>query len=139
MSICVFFGHRDCPHTIAPKLRAAIIDLIVNAGVDNFYVGNQGQFDALVRGILRDLVQEFPHIRYAVVLASLSAKNLGDTTDTLLPDGIERIHPRYAIDWRNQWMLRQADYVIAYVTHEWGGAAKFVQKAIAQKKRVVLL
>ena len=28
-----------------------------------------------------------------------------DDFDTMLPEGIEPVHPRYAICWRNQWML----------------------------------
>ena len=68
MATCTFFGHRDCPETIKPKLRSTIIDLIENHNVDMFYVGNQGQFDAMVRSALKKLKQEYPHIDYAVVL-----------------------------------------------------------------------
>ena len=46
MPICRFFGHRDCPDTIKPKLREVLIDLIANQDVNMFYVGHQGQFDA---------------------------------------------------------------------------------------------
>ena len=35
---CTFFGHRDSPETIKPKIRAAVIDLIENHGVTMFYV-----------------------------------------------------------------------------------------------------
>ena len=48
-----FFGHRDSPETIKPKIRAAVIDLIENHGVTMFYVGNQGNFDRLVRSVLK--------------------------------------------------------------------------------------
>ena len=47
MAVCTFFGHRECPDTIKPKLREVLVDLIENHGVDMFYVGNQGQFDAI--------------------------------------------------------------------------------------------
>lgn len=139
MSICTFFGHRDCPQTIEPKLRQALRDLIMEKGVDCFYVGNQGAFDALVRKNLRELAQEYPQMRYAVVLAYLPRKNHGDFSDTLLPDGIESIPPRYAISWRNEWMLHQADFVITYINHGWGGAAKYAQKAVRLKKNVIPL
>lgn len=52
--------------------------------------------------------------------------------ETLLPDGIEVGPARFAIDRRNKWMVEQADYAITYVTHSWGGAAKF--KELAEKK-----
>ena len=74
MKACTFFGHRDCPETIKPYLREVLIDLITNNGVDTFYVGNQGRFDAIVRSVLRGLEQEYPKIHYAVVLAYLPGK-----------------------------------------------------------------
>ena len=68
MKACTFFGHRDCPQTIQPKLNEVLVDLITNHGVDTFYVGNHGQFDALVRCSLKKLKREYPNITYAVVL-----------------------------------------------------------------------
>ena len=59
-----FFGHRDYPHTVQPKLREILIDLITNHDVDTLYVGNHGQFDALVRRSLRELnFYIFPRFR----------------------------------------------------------------------------
>ena len=69
MAACTFFGHRDCPETIKPRLREALVDLIINHGVDMFYVGHQGHFDAYVHSELKKLKQEYPQINYAVVLA----------------------------------------------------------------------
>ena len=34
MAVCTFFGHRDCPASIKPKLRAMVEELIVGYGVD---------------------------------------------------------------------------------------------------------
>ena len=62
MQSCTFFGHRECPDSIKPKLKKVMIDLINNHDVDMFYVGNQGQFDAIVRGVLRELKKEYPQI-----------------------------------------------------------------------------
>lgn len=42
MSVCTFFGHRDCPGTIRPSLRKALVDLIQAHSVTFFYVGCQG-------------------------------------------------------------------------------------------------
>ena len=104
-----------------------------------YYVGNQGQFDAFVRSILRELKKEYPQIDYAVVLAYMPGKQMkyDDYSDTMLPEGIESVHPRYAISWRNNWMLQQSDYVVTYITHSWGGAAQFAEKARRQRKIVI--
>ncbi len=141
MAVCTFFGHRECPETIKPVLKNTLADLIVNHGVDLFYVGNQGQFDAYVRAILRELVQKYPQTHYAVVLAYMpGARNeYEDFSDTMLPEGIESVHPRFAISWRNDWLLRQTDFVVTYITHTWGGAYKYAEKAKMQGKTVINL
>ena len=121
MSVCTFFGHHDCPAEVKPKLREVLTDLIDNRSVDMFYVGNTGSFDRLVRSVPRELVQKYPHIHFAAVLERMPGKrnedDLEDYSDTMLPEGIEKVHSRYAISWGNKWMLRQSDYVVAYVTH----------------------
>ena len=37
-----FFGHKNIPQEIQPKLEGILADLIENDGADTFYVGNQG-------------------------------------------------------------------------------------------------
>ncbi len=141
MAACTFFGHREYQADIEEKLRAVLIDLITNRGVELFYVGNQGRFDAVVRRVLRDLKQEYPQMQYAVVLAYMPGKpnEYEDYSDTMLPEGIEAVHPRYAISWRNNWMLQRADFVVTYITHTWGGAAQYAQKAVRSGRTVINL
>ena len=93
MSACTFFGHRDCPETIKPRLREVLVDLITNHDVNMFYVGHQGQFDAYVHSELKKLKQEYPQINYAVVLAYMPGKKTeyDDYSDTMLPEGIESV------------------------------------------------
>lgn len=141
MPVCTFFGHRECPDSIKPQLKEVLTDLITNHYVDMFYVGNQGRFDVIVRSVLRELKKENPQINYAVVLAYIPGKQneYDNYSDTMLPEGIESVHPRYAISWRNNWILCQSDYVVTYITHPWGGAAQYAAKAARQGKFVVNL
>ena len=141
MLACTFFGHRDCPDSLKPMIRSVVIDLITNYGIDMFYVGHQGGFDGLVRSVLYEITQEHPQVYYAVVLAYMPSESSAssDTYDTMLPEGIELVHPRYAISWRNNWMLQHSDFVVVYVAHSWGGAAQYVQKAIRSGKTVINL
>ena len=138
---CTFFGHHDCPSSIKPKLREVLIDLIENHAVDMFYVGQQGVYDAIVRSVLKELVSVYPHIRYAVVLERTPQKrdefDPHDYSDTMLPEGIETVHPRFAISWRNKWMIKHSDYVVTYITHSWGGAAQFTELSARQGKIVL--
>ena len=137
MPCCVFFGHKDADSSISPRLREAITKLMLEQGVTDFLVGNNGKFDYIVYKTLKDIKQEYPDITYSVVLAYLPGEkteyeNYYAEEETLLPDGIEVGPARFAIDRRNKWMIEQADYVITYVTHSWGGTAKF--KELAEKK-----
>lgn len=140
MCVCTFFGHRDCPTSIKPKLREVLIDLIEHHSVARFYVGRQGAFDRLALAVLRELAQEYPQIRFAVVLERLPEKQDPEIfCETLLPEGLENVPPRFAIHRRNQWMLQQADYVVTCVTHISGGAARFAEMAVRQRKTVLNL
>lgn len=139
MAVCTFFGHRDCPASLKPKLRTVVVELIERHGVDRFYMGRQGAFDAMARSVLRELTEVYPHISYAVVLERLPGpreESVWDFSDTIFPEGLETVPPRFAIARRNEWMLKQADYVVAYITHDWGGAAQFAEKARRQGKIV---
>ena len=130
--VCTFFGHKDTPKEIEPTLRSTLIDLIENKNVNVFYVGNNGNFDTMVRHQLEDLSQTYP-ITYSVVLAYLpTEKNKYDNlTNTIYPEGLETVPKRFAIPWRNKWMIQQSDVVVTYVTRNFGGAAQF--KALAER------
>lgn len=137
MRACTFFGHRDCPDSLRSSLRIAIVELIEHHQVDTFYVGNQGKFDSLVRIELDKLSLLYPHIHYAIVLAYIpKSRTVSSSLYTLLPEGIELVPPRFAISWRNNWMLGQSEYVICYVTHPGSGAAGWYKKALSGNKVV---
>ena len=140
MLTCTFFGHKDTPKEIEPTLRSTLVDLIENKNVLQFYVGNHGSFDRMVKHILSELNEIYP-INYAVVLAYLPGKQYNpeeeSPADTLLPDGIETVPPRFAINYRNKWMIEQSDYVVTYVKYTSGGAVKF--KELAEKKKRIVI
>ena len=135
-----FFGHKDTPKEIEPTLRTTLVDLIENHGATEFYVGNNGNFDTMVRRQLEDLSHTYP-ITYSVVLAYLPAKKneYEDHSNTILPEGIETVPKRFAISYRNKWMINQADVVVTYVTHTFGGAWQFKAMAQRQGKMVIEL
>ena len=135
MAVCTFFGHRDAPKKIEPILKSTLIDLIENKNVDLFYIGNQGNFDCMVRNNLKELKIIYNHINYIIVLAYMPTKNNKfkyDNYETLFPLGLENTPPKFAINKRNKWMIDNSDYVITYVKYAVGGAALF--KSLAEKK-----
>ena len=140
---CTFFGHSNAPDKIEPTLRSTLIDLIENYGVKLFYVGNHGNFDAMARRTLKSLSDDYP-ITYYIVLAYMPEKRAslcsGDLSDTIFPDGVETVPKRFAITYRNKWMLDRSDFVVTYVVHDAAsGAAQFKKLAERKGKTVVEL
>ena len=141
MVTCCFFGHKETPPGISDKLEEVLEKLILENSADYFLVGNQGGFDTIVLCVLRKLKGIYPWITYSIVLAYMPGRKEDwkpyDPMETLLPEGLESVHPRYAISWRNKWMIQEADVVVTYVTHSWGVAAQFAEMAKKQKKQVI--
>jgi uncharacterized phage-like protein YoqJ len=141
MASCTFFGHRDCGENIKQDLLCAI-EQLVEEGVTTFYVGTHGNFDIISLNALREIKRKHSHITYTVVLAYMPKEAFNTywkPEETLYPDGVEKAPKRFAISYRNEWMLRNSDYVIAYVTRTYGGAADFVKKVISRGKKVIHL
>ncbi len=130
----VFFGHRDTPSFVKKPLQKITRMLIEDYGADRFYVGNEGAFDTMVRAILKEMKKEYK-ISYGVVLAysPFEMKNkYEDYSDTVFPEKLEGINPKYAIPRRNEWMIDNSDVVVTYVHNTIGGAYK--AKTLAEKK-----
>ena len=63
-----------------------------------------------------------------------------DYSDTILPEGIETVPKRFAITYRNKWMLSHADVVVTYITRDSAsGAAQFRNLAEKSGKKVINL
>ena len=136
---CCFFGHREVTHNIIDKLKAIIESLIAENGVTEFYVGHQGQFDSMVYSVLKELKAKYPHIRYTVVIAYMPDEHIKEVygEDTLFPDGMESVSKKFAISKRNDWMIQQSGFVVCYVHKITGGAAKFREKCVRKKLKVI--
>ena len=139
--VCTFFGHRKIYNVkeIEPTLRSALVELIENYGVKTFYVGNHGGFDSMVQRVLKELSENYP-IAYYIALAYLPEKAPKEPyrLETILPEGIEAVPKRFAISYRNKWMIERSDFVVTYVTHDNGsGAAQF--KALAEKSHKTVI
>ncbi len=135
-----FFGHKDTPKEAEETLGTVLIDLIENHGITKFYVGNNGNFDIMVRRNLDTLSKLYP-INYSIVLAYMpvAKSEYEDFTNTVIPEGIENVTKRFAISYRNKWMIKQSDIVVTYVTHSFGGAWQFKSIAEKQGKKVIEL
>lgn len=134
---CTFLGHRDTPDSIKNTLRNTVKDLLRKNNISMFYVGNNGNFDKMVQGILNELSEQYP-INYRIVLSSFNEKvGTEDFQKTILPEGFEKVPPRFRICWRNEWMIKNSEIIITYVTHPSSGAYKYKQFAEKQNKTII--
>ncbi len=134
---CTFFGNRNAPEDVLIPLKNIIIDLITTKHVSFFYVGTHGKFDRMAYSILKELQTLYP-FQYLIVYAYLPTKEEAfPHNNTIYPEGIEKVPRRYAIIWRNQWMLERSDYVITYTRNITGGAQMMKDAAIKKNKIVV--
>ena len=139
---CCFFGHSNCPDNIRQKLREEIVKMVSTEERVMFYVGHQGGFDAMVRSVMKELIKEGIDVNYAVVLAYMPGERYeydspDSYADTMYPEGLEKVHPKFAISWRNNWMLSRSDKVLCYVKYRIGGAYQYVEKARRKGKEIL--
>ena len=93
---------------------------------------------------LKDLKANFPEIELIFITPYLDinysklefAKYHYD--DVIFPP-LESVPRKFAILKRNEWMVNEADLVIAYVMYSWGGAAKTLEYAKRKKKTIINL
>lgn len=139
-----FFGHGNAPSDLEPRIEQAVIQLIEENENITFLVGTHGHFDAMTRSVLKRLAPQYPNMKYLIVLAYMPVKK-EDEVDrfeglpTTLPEGIENAPKKYAISYRNDYMVKECDTVICYITHNWGGAWEFVHKAKKRGKAIINL
>lgn len=115
-----------------------VLNLLVSEGADRFYLGGYGDFDRMAAEAVKAKKDERPGIEMALVTAYLGRQADGESYDYMIYPTLRDVTQRSAIPKRNEWMVDSADVVVAYVTHEWGGAAKTLEYARRRGKRVIL-
>lgn len=95
--------------TVSSLVQNEIIKLHEEDPDTEFLVGHQGQFDGIVYNILKSFERAFPDLQYKIVLAHMPGQKedyeLYPPVRTYYPEGLELVHPNYAITRRNRWMI----------------------------------
>ena len=133
-----FCGHSQITKEdkIASWLRT-VTQSLIEQGATTFFLGGYGEFDSLAASILREQKKKYPQIKLVLVLAYLNTgKNTSGYDSTVYPP-LETVPRRFAISHRNRWMVEASDVVVAYVLHDWGGAATTLRCAKQKKKQII--
>ena len=109
------------------------------------YLGGYGDFDELCACACRELKKDFNAIELVYVTpyislseqAKIQALLKSNLYDSSIYPPIEGVPPRFAISKRNEWMMLDADLIIAFVTHSYGGAYTSLQFARRKGKRTI--
>ncbi len=136
--IVTFCGHREVrePEKVRNWLYVTVEGLILE-GADCFYLGGYGHFDAMAANIVRELKGKYPHIRSVLTLPYLDREYDVSGYDESIYPPLENVPRRYAISKRNEYMIDNADIVVAYVIYGFGGASKTLRYSERKHKRIV--
>ena len=147
--IITFVGHSKMQTNdhLADRLEEAIRENLPMKDKFSFYCGGYGDFDNLCAKVCRDIAAERKNCEVLLItpyLTESQQKKLSEIQKTKLYDNIlyppiENVPPRFAILKRNEWMINEADFVIAFVSHTYGGAYKTLNFAKRKHKRILNL
>ena len=149
-AICAMMGQGVLPMTVtfcghaqisqSEKIEKWLYDVtqkLIEQGATTFYLGGYGAFDSLAASVLREQKKQYPQIELVLVLAYLNTgRNTSGYDSTVYPP-LETTPRRFAISHRNRWMVEASDVVVAYVLHDWGGAATTLRCAKQKKKQII--
>jgi hypothetical protein len=147
--IITFCGHKDISdrQLILNKLIKTLEPYFKGNIPLTFYCGGYGGFDSVASQAVDVLRKTYSEIEaekiYVTPYIAASCKEKLDTLknyyDEIIYPPLENVPLRFAISRRNEWMVDNSDIIIAYVMHNWGGAAKTLEYAKRHKKNIIQL
>ena len=144
-----FAGHSlitsiDC---IKEMVKEQIRNFIIDSEMVICYLGGYGDFDNICALACKELKREYSGIEVVYIAPYISLSEQAKIKemqswglcDSSIYPPIENVPPRFAVSKRNEWMIENADLIIAYVDHNFGGAYKSLQVAKRKKKKIINL
>ena len=142
--IITFCGHSTYADKAEDEAKIlAFLEEKVGDGEVELYLGEYGSFDSFARRCCEKYKKTHPNARLIWVTPYITIdyqKNYLEPNkkpfDEIIYPAIEDKPLRFAVSYRNKWMVDRADYVVAYITRETGGAYKTYQYALRKKKPI---
>ena len=138
--IITFCGHSDFYET--GDIRERLLNSITEAAGDEqveLYLGGYGNFDLFAHSCAVQYKKSHPSAKIILVTPYIDEKYLAarrDGYDEIIYPDLEGVPKRFAITYRNRWIIGKADTVIAYVKRSVGGAYQAYKHAIALQKNI---
>lgn len=145
--IVTFCGHTQfCKSKELERSLLAFLEEKVGETPTDMYLGGYGEFDAFAYECCKKYKQTHNNVSIVYITPYITegfAKNYLQAQKTrydfILYPEIENKPLRFAIVYRNQYMVDKADLVVAYVSHRWGGAYKTYRYAQRKGKKILNL
>ena len=139
-----FFGHSS--FTPTKEYEDKVLDFLEEKLGDctfDVYLGNNGAFDAFAYNCCKKYSSKHPNLSLIYVTPYMTLdfqkKYLNDYVkqyDGIIYPNIEDKPMRFAITYRNRFMIEKSDFVIVYVEHSWGGAYSAYKYALKKGKQI---
>ena len=139
--IVAFCGHSTYAERAGDRTRVlALIEREAEGEAVEFFLGEYGGFDRFASSLARAYKESHPGTVLSFISPYLDETYLSrrdvERFDRVIYPEIEETPRKFAISARNRWIAGQADLVIAYVKHEYGGAYAMLRTALAKGKRI---
>ena len=140
--IIAFCGHGDYQRNAEDEQK--ILEILEREVGDNqceFFLGEYGNFDYFAHACAQKYRKKHPSARLTFVTPYMDEKYIRSHTeymkdvDVVYPP-IENVPKKFAIPRRNEWMVEEADVVIACVSHSFGGAYDTYKHAKKKGKKI---
>ena len=128
--IIAFCGHANfCKSKEYERKILEFLQEKIGSSSADIYLGGYGAFDDFAYECCKKYKETHSHVSLVLVTPYFSVEYQRNHLqysktiyDSIIYPPIEDKLKRYAITYRNRYMIEKADYVIAYVAHAWGGA-----------------
>ena len=139
--IVAFCGHANYHERPGDRERAlSEIENCAKGAPVEFFLGLYGGFDSFALSLARSYKEKHADAILSFVSPYMDETYLArrdvERFDRVIYPEIEETPRKFAISARNRWIAGQADLVIAYVEHEYGGAYAMLRTALAKGKRI---
>ena len=139
-------GHRELykHNVVEERLYSILRDLMEREVYVQIYIGRNGEFDCFAASVVKRAQNMFGNENSELILVlPYSVKDIPYYEKyydgVIIPQSVEKMHPKGAIAQRNRWMIEECDLFICYVDKKSGGAYAAFEYAKKTGKKIINL
>ena len=136
---CFFIGRRETGGEVYPALLECTARQADEYGIESFFVGPRGAFDAMAARAVREVKKSRPQVKLWLLLSVYRPEwslQLPEGFDgSFFPPGMEAVPPRFALARANQYMAANCACLIAHAPHTAGSAQRLLRCAREFEKK----